>query len=245
MGDWEFYCALCAAPFFSSVEEVLESEHNITYSNQLFSWLDTLQVIGENLSVRTLSCCYISGNGHADSYGIACCTPSNDPNCPSADGGGQKFSVSTYYNYGDDQEGTIPVHRKCLQIFRQVLVREMGTEVEVNADILFGMMRQRRKSEGLRCLDIDYLELDKNKGEQYFVFENELMVSYREPLSIEQFLIELAYHSHSSWIQSIYQRWRNMSLTYPLYSILRTPTMLLKHTQANFAIRFLNCPQKF
>ncbi|KAJ3898596.1 hypothetical protein F5879DRAFT_980035 [Lentinula edodes] len=182
MGDWDFYCALCAAPFHTSgVEETLRDFHVDESDQKFFAWAHTLQVIAHNPHASGLSCCYISGDGRCDYYGTARCKPSDDPNCPALSDGSETFDVDTYYNYASMQEGAIPVHRNCLEIFKKAL---MGS-VDLDPDILFSAMRSKRKSKGLRCLDLDYFELDEVKREQYFYFDVETSPFLFDPLHIE------------------------------------------------------------
>ncbi|KAJ3754810.1 hypothetical protein EV361DRAFT_951610 [Lentinula raphanica] len=163
MGDWDIYCALCAASF-----------QHLPRLNPLGNWISILQVIGQNSEATGLSCCYISGDGRSSYYGYAVCKPSNDPNCPAPENGSHTFEISTYFNYAEMQEGAIPVHKSCLQIFKKVLAQTKGASlsqldgIDINPDILFSTMRQKRQTQGLRCLDINYFELDEYKHEQYF-----------------------------------------------------------------------------
>ncbi|KAJ4482931.1 hypothetical protein C8J55DRAFT_511024 [Lentinula edodes] len=192
MGDWDFYCALCAAPFHTSgVEETLRDFHVDESDQKFFAWAHTLQVIAHNPQASGLSCCYISGDGRCDYYGTARCKPSDDPNCPALSGGSETFDVDTYYNYASMQEGAIPVHRNCLEIFKKALAHEKGVSfsqmgsVDLDPDILFSAMRSKRKSKGLRCLDLDYFELDEVKREQYFYFDVETSPFLFDPLHIK------------------------------------------------------------
>ncbi|KAJ4478437.1 hypothetical protein J3R30DRAFT_3482020 [Lentinula aciculospora] len=191
MGDWDFYCALCAASFTTSgIEDVLTVLNLDNSYQNLFSWARTLQVVGQNPQASGLSCCYISGNGHCDYYGTAICRPSAEPNCPVPNGGSETFDVSTYYNYAAWQEEAIPVHEKCLQIFKRVLAYEKGVpfsqldEVDLDSDVFFSAMREKRQSKELRCLDLDYFELDKYKREQFFIFEVLTSPFLSDPLHI-------------------------------------------------------------
>ncbi|KIK62830.1 hypothetical protein GYMLUDRAFT_242466 [Collybiopsis luxurians FD-317 M1] len=177
MGDWDFYCALCAAPFYiPDLNETSDEINNRNFPENLLSWLSTLQVVGTNPHAHGLSSCYISGEGTASYYGEAQCKSSQDPNCPGVDQGSEKFCVSTYFNYAEMQEGVIPVHAKCLQIFRRVLAREKGISmseldtVNIDPDTLLGTFREKRNTQFLKCLDVDYYELDKWKNEQYFIY---------------------------------------------------------------------------
>ncbi|KAF5388954.1 hypothetical protein D9757_005050 [Collybiopsis confluens] len=186
MADWDFYCALCAAPFHTSgIEEITKKQNNENFSNFLFSWAGSLQAVGENSQSNGLSCCYISGEGYGDFYGGAICKTSEDPNCPSADLGSETFIVTTYFNYADMQEGVIPVHSACLHIFKKVLAREKGA-VEVNPDTLLGALREKRNTQSLRCLDINYYELDKGKNEKFFLdcLDTRLLPFLLDPLVI-------------------------------------------------------------
>lgn len=198
MVDWDFYCALCAVPFHTSgVEETLRDFHVDESDQKFFTWVDTLQVIAHNPQASGLSCCYISGDGRCDNYGTARCKPSDDPNCPALSGGSETFNVDIYYNYASMQEGTIPVHRNCLQIFKKALAHEKGVlfsqmgSVDLDPDILFSAMRSKRKSKGLRCLDLNYFELDEVKREQYIYFDVESSVS--TIFYISQYIIRIPF----------------------------------------------------
>ncbi|KAJ3993787.1 hypothetical protein F5050DRAFT_1779288 [Lentinula boryana] len=134
---------------------------------------------------------WMCGASVPNNYCTYQCKPSNDPNCPIPNGASETFDVSTYYyDYAATQEGAIPVHKHCLQIFKKALAREKGfslaqlDSVDLNPDILFSTMRQKRLSQGLRCLDIDYFELVKNKREQYFIFELQTLPSLLDPLHV-------------------------------------------------------------
>uniref|UniRef100_D8Q104 F-box domain-containing protein n=1 Tax=Schizophyllum commune (strain H4-8 / FGSC 9210) TaxID=578458 RepID=D8Q104_SCHCM len=170
MGDWDFVCALCAAPFSAaSFEEPEEDEEEDGVNRSLLpkaaiAWLERLCVVGENEDAVGVGRCYISGPGKEEMYGSVGVAPGDHPNAPAAEG--DDVNISVYYNYADDSLGAIPMHTKCLDILKKVLQRD---GYELSADTLYASFLEVHE-EGMCCLALDYYDFD-GLTDQYFSLE--------------------------------------------------------------------------
>ncbi|KAL1762777.1 hypothetical protein FB107DRAFT_285208 [Schizophyllum commune] len=186
MGDWDFVCALCAAPFsaasFEDHEEE-EEENNVNRSllpDAAIAWLKRLCVVGENEDAVGVGRCFISGPGEEEMYGSVGVAPGDHPNAPAAEGD-DNVNISVYYNYADESMGAIPMHTKCLDILKKVLQRD---GYELSADTLYASFLEVHE-EGMCCLKLDYYDFD-GLTEQYFPLEAGQEAFVCDPIDIDQ-----------------------------------------------------------
>ncbi|KAL1733372.1 hypothetical protein EV714DRAFT_234989, partial [Schizophyllum commune] len=186
MGDWDFVCALCAAPFSAASfedQEDDEEEDNVDRSllpKAAIAWLQRLCVVGENEDAVGVGRCYISGPGEEEMYGSVGVAPGDHPNAPAAEGD-DNVNVSVYYNYADESMGAIPMHTKCLDILKKVLQRD---GYELSADTLYASFLEVHE-EGMCCLKLDYYDFD-GLTEQYFSLEAGQEAFVCDPIDIDQ-----------------------------------------------------------
>lgn len=129
MGDWDFYCFLCAGTFIpDSIHDADEEEEaaddaeptdfikSIRHTPALTAWLSTFRVIGENPAAAGVRRCYLSGPAEAAEYGHAEVAKGNDPVAPGVTRD-EKVSTGVYRNFdGEGETGALPVHDCCLRV---------------------------------------------------------------------------------------------------------------------------------
>ncbi|KAI5895214.1 uncharacterized protein SCHCODRAFT_02618797 [Schizophyllum commune H4-8] len=183
MGDWDFVCALCAAPFSAaSFEDEPEEDDGIDRSllpKAAIQWLERLCVVAENEASLGVGRCYISGPGRDEMYGSVCVEPGDHTNAPEAANG--TMNISVYYNYADESTGAIPVHIKCLDILKKVLKQD---GYDLNADTLYASFLEAHE-EGLCYLNFDYYDFN-GPDDQYFCLEAEQEAFVCDPTDIHQ-----------------------------------------------------------
>ncbi|KAL1684146.1 hypothetical protein EV122DRAFT_285891 [Schizophyllum commune] len=186
MGDWDFVCALCAAPFSSaSFEDEPEHEEDkdgvdrSLLPEAAIKWLERLRAVAENEAAVGVGRCYISGPGKAEMYGSLCVTPGEHPNAPASQDG--DIDLSAYYNYAEDFMGAIPLHFNCLAILKKVLERD---GYDLNADTLYASFLEAH-DEGLCCMRYDYYDFHGLTG-QYFDLEAGHEAFVCDPIDIHQ-----------------------------------------------------------
>ncbi|KAI4527342.1 hypothetical protein K525DRAFT_264284 [Schizophyllum commune Loenen D] len=186
MGDWDFVCALCAAPFsaasFEDEPEHEEDKDGVDRSllpEAAIKWLERLRAVAENEAAVGVGRCYISETGKAEMYGSLCVTPGDHPNAPASQD--EDIDLSAYYNYAEDFMGAIPLHFNCLAILKKVLERD---GYDLNADTLYASFLEAH-DEGLCCMRYDYYDFHGLTG-QYFDLEAGHEAFVCDPIDIHQ-----------------------------------------------------------
>ncbi|KAL1748264.1 hypothetical protein HDZ31DRAFT_60459 [Schizophyllum fasciatum] len=184
MGDWDYVCALCAAPFSAaSFQEDPDDDDGIDRSllpDAAVEWLSHLCVVTENEAALGVGRCYISGPGSDSMYGSVRVAPGEHPNAPASEDG--ELVLSVYYNYADEAMGGIPMHTKCLDILERVLKR-LGHDL--NADTLHASLMEAHTDESMCYLGFDYYDFD-GLTDQYFQLEAGQEAFVCDPVSIGQ-----------------------------------------------------------
>lgn len=147
MGEWDYYCFLCAAAFYRYDRLKAEDYNSKLLSPESLEWLQHLRLIGMNKYSTSMRRCYLSGlgsMGEAGDMGSADVTPGNDPVFPTqahhvSDG---KFIIDVYTDENGSPNGALPVHPGCLQIFVQALTDARGDATitrfeDIDFDLLF------------------------------------------------------------------------------------------------------------
>ncbi|KIY43512.1 hypothetical protein FISHEDRAFT_62589 [Fistulina hepatica ATCC 64428] len=164
MYDWDFYCTLCGALFSNSLIIVNNDEPALNedlFDENTVDWLKHVQIVDKDIEHP---CGYISDVGHAGHFGTVE-VPDNV-----LKGNTSSHPLVTHKVYRDrltGKEHGFPFHPQCLQILRAVLATEGKREIE--ADILFDTMAQRRSAKPKAySLTFFYYELDDIKEDRYY-----------------------------------------------------------------------------
>jgi len=148
MGDWDYYCFLCAINFspYAALEPQDEHDedepdedgqddedyfpeddpsfrvHRLELTSDNLAWLSNFRVIGENPAAAGLRRCYLSGRAQESDYGHADVAKGKDPVAP---GSSQDdiVDISMYHDFdAEDETGALPVHECCLKVLRRAFV---------------------------------------------------------------------------------------------------------------------------
>ncbi|KAK0100909.1 hypothetical protein ONS95_007351 [Cadophora gregata] len=193
MGDWDCYCALCAAPFhcFDPFNEEF-GQRGDAFDPEIISvedmaWLEKLMLLGFNPNAPGVSKCYITGPASSSNYGSFDCEIGDDANIPPStdQGSPPKITLTAYSTYDPDEPMCFPFHTDCLKLFSQVVTFQMhgkcGVEPDLsvlNKDVLYATM-SKLTEEYHNALSLDYGELADSATEQYWACQpgNEAWVS--------------------------------------------------------------------
>jgi len=144
MGDWDFYCFLCASTFHSfapldhdsdgelneddNIQNDASASRNTCNTDRIqltpgnVAWLADYRVIGENLAATSLRRCYLSGRAEDTGYGHSDVAKGRDPVAPGVSRD-DKVNTSMYRDFDADTEtGAMPVHDCCLRILQRAFV---------------------------------------------------------------------------------------------------------------------------
>jgi hypothetical protein len=167
MDAFDFYCAICGAPFKIPLDEweSLQPETDSTAGLQKkFEWLTHLRIIGRN---TTTGAAYLTGPGTSTGYGWTLVEAGDDPNVPvsgQAQGRGDgKVGLPAYYDWsamgdGDLEMAPYPVHCACFEIWRRVC----GMEGEGESVERLRTAMERRVGDGGGYLgEVNYFELQQ------------------------------------------------------------------------------------
>ena len=159
MGEWDYYCFLCAAGFYTP-EPPEEDEDDESGSDndkgdeldtkseqapklpsllteQSTAWLDDFRVIGENPDASGIRRCYLSGRAQTDYYGSAKVKKGHDPVAPGHNPD-ETSPTPMYRNFeADDETGALPVHDCCLRILQRAANHDTGGRLMWDADFGF------------------------------------------------------------------------------------------------------------
>jgi len=159
MGEWDYYCFLCAAGFYNphSPEHVVENETDNDddendepdmrpgkaarlpplHTQQSTAWLKDFRVIGENAAASGLRRCYLSGRAVTDYYGAAEVQKGHDPVAPGQNPDATK-PTPMYRNFEtNDETGALPVHDCCLRVLQRAANCGTGGRLVKDADFGF------------------------------------------------------------------------------------------------------------
>jgi len=152
MGDWDFYCFLCAGPVGANVDldvneedeeeypfqpisaiidlDVHPEDHderpvqnsNIDLTQENTAWLADYRVIGENSTTAGLRRCYLSGHGGDSMYGYAEVAKGIDPVAPGVNPDSKVDTGMYRDNEADEEVGALPAHDFCLRVLQRASV---------------------------------------------------------------------------------------------------------------------------
>ncbi|PVH83688.1 hypothetical protein DL98DRAFT_652168 [Cadophora sp. DSE1049] len=200
MGDWDCYCALCAAPFhcFDPFNEEF-GERRDAFDPEVISvedmaWLENLMLLGFNPNAPGVSKCYITGPASSSDYGSFYCEVGDDANVPPAteQGPPPNIRLTAYSTYDPNEPMCFPFHSDCLKLLAQAVTYQMNGKCApkpdlavLNKDVLYATM-SKLSEEYHNALKLDYGELAESAGEQYWGCQpgNEAWVS--NPLTSPQ-----------------------------------------------------------
>ncbi|KAH7356959.1 hypothetical protein BKA65DRAFT_548343 [Rhexocercosporidium sp. MPI-PUGE-AT-0058] len=172
MGDWDCYCALCAAPFncFDPFNEEMGDRELDCYRDSFdpdvikaeeLQWLENVRVLGFNPDAPG---------------GSFECELGEDPNVPPAFEAGPlaKTTITAYSTYDPDEPLAVAFHTDCLKLFAQALTYQLRGRCEpkpdvsvVDKDLLYATMT-KLTDECLNALQLNYGELAESVTEQYW-----------------------------------------------------------------------------
>ena len=159
MGEWDYYCFLCAAGFYSPHNPEHDAENEADndddendepdirpekaarlpplHTEQSTAWLEDFRVIGENAAASGLRRCYLSGRAETDYYGAAEVKRGHDPVAPGQNPD-ETNQTPMYRNFEtNDETGALPVHDCCLRVLQRAAHCGTGGRLEQDADFGF------------------------------------------------------------------------------------------------------------
>ncbi|KAH7407436.1 hypothetical protein BKA64DRAFT_666570 [Cadophora sp. MPI-SDFR-AT-0126] len=182
MGDWDCYCALCAAPFrcFDPFNEETgdqgEAFDHEVISVEDMEWVENSLLLGFNPNAPGVRKCYITGPATSSHYGSFYCEVGDDANVPPAteEGSPPKIRLSAYSTNDPDEPMCFPFHADCLKVFAQAVTYRMHGKCSpepdssvLNKDVLYATM-SKLSEEYHNALKLDYGELAESVDEQFW-----------------------------------------------------------------------------
>lgn len=158
MGDWDFYCFLCAAGFHIPYEietgedfdendndndddnENDDQDQNVQQAPSLkklfpredvakrLAWLSAFRTIGQNRNAPGLTQCFLSGPATEEDYGSASVENGTHPNAQNID------TFRSCYRDGEEETGDLPVHDSCFAILCKVFAKARGIDYQWRPD---------------------------------------------------------------------------------------------------------------
>ncbi|KAH6722052.1 hypothetical protein BKA61DRAFT_729448 [Leptodontidium sp. MPI-SDFR-AT-0119] len=214
MGDWDCYCALCAAPFhcfdlfneeFGNREDA--SDPQVIKAEDL-EWLENLRVLGFNPNAPGVNKCFITGPATSSDYGSFYCELGEDPNVPPATERGPpaRTIITAYSTFNPDEPIAMAFHADCLEVFAQALTYQLHGKCKpkldltmVDKDLLYGTMTKLTE-ECLMALKLDYGELADSVIEQYWGYQPGQEAWVSNPLTSPQITSFLKTIQHQNTI---------------------------------------------
>jgi len=159
MGEWDYYCFLCAAGFYSphnpghDEQDESQSDSDETdepgtrpkkakrlaslLTQQSIAWLEDFRVIGENTAASGLRRCYLSGRAQIDYYGTAQVEKGHDSVAPGQNPDDTN-ATPIYRNFdANDETGALPVHDCCLRVLQRAAYYDTAGRLVEDADFGF------------------------------------------------------------------------------------------------------------
>ncbi|KAL9115715.1 MAG: hypothetical protein Q9227_000083 [Pyrenula ochraceoflavens] len=212
MGDWDFYCALCASSFdgnetvdesirnaFDALQEKLSEEDMNSFLEDLFpesvrKWHSILHALSYNPESPNVRKVYISGAGESASYGTIDVKRGHDESAPgSAQNPDEDLDLQAYPLPEAASDMAIPMHAECLF---QVLPKAIGymstnsntqwrswTIDQVDNSVLWESF-QPTLNDYQSHTGLDHFERNEAKGEQYWSVTESDVCSVANPTII-------------------------------------------------------------